>query len=67
MVGDAVWEKIAPLLPGKASDPTGAARPELNRIRAQEAHRGPGPESRAMSVLRNPHPQATSSHPFMTQ
>jgi SRSO17 transposase len=53
--------------PRGASDPTGAARPELNRIRAQEAHRGPGPESRAMSVLRNPHPQATSSHPFMTQ
>jgi SRSO17 transposase len=53
--------------PRGASDPTGAARPELNRHHAQEAHRGPGPESRAMSVLRNPHPQAKSSHPFMTQ
>src|SRR3954451_16158640 len=53
--------------PRSASDPTGAARAELNRNRAQEAHRGPGPESRAMSVLRNPHPQAKSSHPFMTQ
>jgi SRSO17 transposase len=53
--------------PRSASDPTGAARAELNRHRAQEAHRGPGPESRAMSVLRNPHPQAKSSYPFMTQ
>jgi SRSO17 transposase len=53
--------------PRGASDPTGAARPELNRNRAQKAHRGPGPQSRAMSVLRNPHPQAPSSHPFMTQ
>src|SRR4051812_30800690 len=53
--------------PRSASDPTGAARAELNRNRAQEAHRGPGPESRAMSVLRHPHPQAKSSHPFMTQ
>ena len=26
MVGDAVWEKIAPLLPGKASDPGATAR-----------------------------------------
>src|SRR3954464_6381378 len=53
--------------PRGASDPTRAARPALNRIRAQGAHRGPGPESRAMSVLRTPHPKATSSHPFMTQ
>jgi SRSO17 transposase len=53
--------------PRSASDPTGAARAELNRHRAQEAHRGPGPESRAMSLLCNPHLQATSSHPFMTQ
>jgi SRSO17 transposase len=53
--------------PRGASDPTGAARAALNRHRAQEAHRGPSPASRAMSVLRNPHPQATSSHPFMTQ
>jgi len=53
--------------PRGASDPTGAARAELNRNRAQKAHSGPGPESRAMSMLRNPHPQATSSHPFMTQ
>jgi SRSO17 transposase len=53
--------------PRGASDPTRAARAELNRNRAQKAHSGPGPESRAMSMLRNPHPQATSSHPFMTQ
>jgi len=53
--------------PRDASDPTGAARAELNRHRAQDAYRGPGPESRTMSVLCNPHPQATSSHPFMTQ
>ena len=26
MVGDAAWEKIAPLLPGKASDPGATAR-----------------------------------------
>ena len=26
MVGDAVWEKIAPLLPGKASDPGATAK-----------------------------------------
>jgi len=53
--------------PRGASDPTGAARAELNRHRAQEAHSGPGPESRAMPMLCNPHPPATSSHPFMTQ
>ena len=53
--------------PRGASDPTGAARAELNRHRAPEAHRGPGPKSRAMPVLCNPHPQAKSSHPFVTQ
>ena len=26
VVGDAVWEKVAPLLPGKASDPGATAR-----------------------------------------
>jgi transposase len=26
LVGDAAWEKVAPLLPGKASDPGAAAR-----------------------------------------
>src|SRR5215207_1130177 len=35
--------------PRGASDPTGAARPELNRHHAPEAHRGPGPKPRAMS------------------
>jgi hypothetical protein len=50
-----------------ASDPTGAARAELNRNRAQEAHRGPGPKPRAMSVLRNPLPQASAPFPLVTQ
>ena len=50
-----------------ASDPTGAARAELNGDDAQEAHGGPGPKPRAMSVLCNPEPQASSSNPFVTQ
>src|SRR3954468_11774124 len=53
--------------PRSASDPTGTARAELNRHRAQDAHSGPGPESRTMSVLCYPHPRTTLSHPFMTQ
>lgn len=50
-----------------ASDPTGATRAELNRHHAPKAHRGPGPKSRAMSVLRNPDPQTSSAPPFLTQ
>ena len=53
--------------PRGASDPAGASCPELNRDRAKEAHRGPGPKSRAMSVLHNPDPQTSSPPPFMTQ
>ena len=53
--------------PRGASDPTGAARAELNGDSAQEAHGGPGPKPRAMSVLCNPEPQASSSNPFVTQ
>jgi SRSO17 transposase len=53
--------------PRGASNPTGAARAELNRNHAQEAHGGPGPKTRAMSVLCNPDPQASSSRPFVTQ
>ena len=53
--------------PTGASDPTGAARAELNRHRAQNAHRGPGPKSRPMPVLRSPERQTAPSHPFVTQ
>jgi SRSO17 transposase len=53
--------------PRGASDPAGAARAELHRDRAQAAHGGPGPKSRAMPVLRNPDPQTSSTPPFMTQ
>src|SRR5215210_5483878 len=53
--------------PRGASDPTGAARPDLNRHHAPEAHRGPGPKPRAMSVLRNPLPQASAPYPLVTQ
>jgi SRSO17 transposase len=53
--------------PRGASDPTGAARPELNRHHAAAAHRGPGPKPRAMSVLRNPLPQASAPYPLVTQ
>src|SRR5215210_4421645 len=53
--------------PRGASDPTGAARAELNRHHAPEAHRGPGPKPRAMSVLRNPLPQASTPYRLVTQ
>src|SRR5215204_6830149 len=53
--------------PRGASNPTGAARAELNRHHAPEAHRGPGPNPRAMSVLRNPLPQAPAPYPLVTQ
>jgi SRSO17 transposase len=53
--------------PRGASDPTGAARPELNRHHAPEAHRGPGPKPRAMSVLRNSLPQTSAPFPLVTQ
>ena len=53
--------------PTGASDPTGAARAELNCHHAAEAHRGPGPKPRAMSVLRNPLPQASAPFPLVTQ
>jgi SRSO17 transposase len=53
--------------PRGASDPTGAARPKLNRHHAPEAHRGPGPKPREMSVLRNPLPQASAPYPLVTQ
>jgi len=53
--------------PRGASDPTGAARPDLNRHHATEAHRGPGPKPRAMSVLRNPLPQTSAPFPLVTQ
>src|SRR4051794_2491741 len=53
--------------PRGASDPTGAARAELNRHHAPEAHRGPGPKPRAMSVLRNALPQASAPYPLVTQ
>ena len=35
VVGDAVWEKVAPLLPGKASDPGATAR-DNRRCRARK-------------------------------
>jgi SRSO17 transposase len=53
--------------PRGASDPTGAARPEFNRHHAPEAHRGPGPKPRAMSVLRNSLPQTSAPFPLVTQ
>jgi SRSO17 transposase len=53
--------------PRGASDPNGAARPELNRHHAPETHRGPGPKPRAMSVLRNPLPQPSAPYPLVTQ
>jgi SRSO17 transposase len=53
--------------PRGASDPTGAARAEFNRHHAPEAHRGPGPKPRAMSVLHNPLPQASAPFPLVTQ
>jgi SRSO17 transposase len=53
--------------PRGASDPTGAARPDLNRHHATEAHRGPGPKPRAMSVPRNPLPQTSAPSPLVTQ
>jgi SRSO17 transposase len=53
--------------PRGASDSTGAARPEFNRHHAPEAHRGPGPKPRAMSVLRNPLPQTSTPSPLVTQ
>src|SRR4051794_15639245 len=53
--------------PRGASDPTGAARAEFNRHHAPEAHRGPGPKPRAMSVLHNSLPQASAPFPLVTQ
>ena len=53
--------------PRGASDPTGAARPEFNHHHAPDAHRGPGPKPRAMSVLRNALPQASAPFPLVTQ
>src|SRR3954463_10273801 len=53
--------------PRGAPDPTGAARPEFNRHHAPEAHRGPGPKPRAMSVLRNSLPQTSAPFPLVTQ
>src|SRR5829696_291884 len=53
--------------PRGASDPTGAARAEFNRHHAPEAHRGPGPKPRAMSVLRNSLPQTFAPFPLVTQ
>src|SRR3954465_1808003 len=53
--------------PRGASDPTGAARAEFNRPHAPEAHRGPGPKPRAMSVLRNSLPQTSAPFPLVTQ
>jgi SRSO17 transposase len=53
--------------PRGASDPNGAARPELNRHHAPETHRGPGPKPRARSVLRNPLPQPSAPYPLVTQ
>src|SRR5829696_3277232 len=53
--------------PRGASDPTGAARAEFNRHHAPEAHRGPGPKPRAMSVLRNSLPQTSAPFPLVTQ
>jgi hypothetical protein len=53
--------------PRGASDPAGASYPELNRDRAQAAYGRPGPKPRAMSVLRNPDPPASSSPQLVTQ
>src|SRR3954453_1387244 len=53
--------------PRGAPDPTGAARAEFNRHHAPEAHRGPGPKPRAMSVLRNSLPQTSAPFPLVTQ
>src|SRR4051812_21176851 len=53
--------------PRGASDPTGAARADFNRHHAPEAHRGPGPKPRAMSVLRNSLPQTSAPFPLVTQ
>ena len=53
--------------PRGASDPTGAARAELNRDHAKKAHHSPGPKPRAMSLLCNPDAQTSSPSPLVTQ
>ena len=70
--GSAAPELKAPGLPEGyrprgAADPTRTARPQLDRHHAPTAHRGPGPKPRAMSVLRNPLPQASAPYPLVTQ
>lgn len=50
-----------------ASDPTGAARAELNRDHTKKAHHSPGPKPRAMSLLCNPDAQTSSPSPLVTQ
>ncbi len=70
--GSAATKRPAAGLPARtrprgAPDPTRAACAQLHRDDAEKTHSGFGATSRAMSLLRDPNPQTTSSHPFMTQ
>jgi len=53
--------------PCGASNPTGAACAQLDRDNATETHCGFGAKSRAMSMLRDPHPHVTPAPVFVTQ
>ena len=53
--------------PQGAACSTRAARSELHRNRAQDTHRSPGPQPRAMSVLCNADPHTSPSPPLVTQ
>jgi SRSO17 transposase len=53
--------------PRGAPGSTRAARSELHRYRAQDTHRSPGPQPRAMSVLCNADPHTSPSPPLVTQ
>jgi SRSO17 transposase len=53
--------------PRGTADPAGAARAKLDRNAAPTAHCRPRQKPGAMSVLRNPQPEAAISTPLMTQ
>jgi SRSO17 transposase len=53
--------------PRGAPNPTGAACAQFHRHDAKETHCSSGAKSRAMSMLRDPYPQPSSPHSFVTQ
>jgi SRSO17 transposase len=53
--------------PRGAPDPTGATCAQLHRHDAKATHCSFGAKSRAMSMLRDPHPQTSPPHSFVTQ